>query len=81
MLPLKWSRMESGNLNGKVGPVTLFTVNWHTGVRRWFVASKLPGLNRPIPATAESHGMMVAEECWRQYQKFLAGAIPWEEVR
>ena len=50
MRQLRWSQNNAGTLNGKVGHVTLFTVAYYPE-RGYFVAPKLPGLNKTIPVT------------------------------
>ena len=52
MRQLKWSQNNAGTLNGKVGHVTLFTVAYYPE-RGYFVAPKLPGLNKIIPVNSE----------------------------
>ncbi len=52
MRQLKWRRNKVGTLNAKVGHVTLFTVAYYPE-RGYFVASKLPGLNKTIPVNSE----------------------------
>ena len=64
MRQLKWSQNNAGTLNGKVGHVTLFTVAYYPE-RGYFVAPKLPGLNKTIPVNSE-----------RSRQKEGRGTIP-----
>jgi hypothetical protein len=73
MRQLKWSRNQAGTLNGKVGHVTLFTVACYPE-RGYFVAPKLPGLNKTIPVSSEEEGKGKAEVLYQQYLDFLQGA-------
>ena len=73
MRQLKWSQNKTGTLNGKVGQVTLFTVVYYLE-RGYFVAPKLPGLNKTIPVKSEEEGKMKAESLYKQYIDFLNGA-------
>ena len=52
MRQLKWSKNKAETLNGKVWHVTLFTVAYYPE-RGYFVAPKLPGLNKTIPINSE----------------------------
>lgn len=60
MQQLSWSQDKTGTLNGKVWPLTLFTVAYYPG-RGHFVAPKLPGLNKTIPVGSEEDGRKRAE--------------------
>jgi hypothetical protein len=73
MRQLKWSRNHCGTLNGKVGHVTLFTVAYYLE-RGYFLAPKLPGLNKTIPVSSYEEGKIKAEELYQQYFDFIAGA-------
>ena len=73
MRQLKWSQNTSGTLNGKVGHVTLFTVSYYPE-RGYFVAPKLPGLNKTIPVNSEEAGKKKAEALYREFFDFLMGA-------
>ena len=73
MRQLKWSLNQAGTLNGKVGHVTLFTVAYYPE-RGYFVAPKLPGLNKTIPVTSKEEGRMKAEALYQRYFEFLKGA-------
>ena len=72
MQPLSWTPDKTGNLNGKVGPYTLFTVAFHTGERAFFVFPKLPGL-KSVRVGSPEEGRRVAAGLWRRYFKLLAG--------
>jgi hypothetical protein len=73
MRQLKWSRNQAGTLNGKVGHVTLFTVAYYPE-RGYFVAPKLPGLNKTIPVNSKEEGKRKAEALYQQYIDFLMGS-------
>jgi hypothetical protein len=73
MRPLRWSRNKVGNLNGKVGPITLFCVSYHPE-RRYFITPKLPGLNKTIDVLSELEGCQVASKMYENYVDFLTGA-------
>jgi hypothetical protein len=73
MRPLKWSRNKAGNLNGKVGHITMFCVSYHPD-RRYFVTPKLPGLNKTINVLSESEGYELALQMYKDYLDFLLGA-------
>jgi hypothetical protein len=73
MRRLKWSRNQGGTLNGKVGHVTLFTAAYYPE-RGYFVAPKLPGLNKTIPVSSEEEGKKKAEALYEKYLDFLNGA-------
>jgi hypothetical protein len=73
MRQLKWSRNQTGTLNGKVGHVTLFTVAYYPE-RGYFIAPKLPGLNKTIPVISEGEGKIKAETAYKLYFDFLKGA-------
>lgn len=74
--PLKWSVTSKGVLNGKVGPLTLFTVFFHTGENRYFVSAKVPGFSKSIPVGSEEEGVTVAIRMHRRYVRFLVGLEP-----
>jgi len=73
MRQLKWSRSQTGTLNGKVGHVTVFCVAYYQE-RGYFVAPKLPGLNKTIPVSSEEEGKRKAEAMYQRYFNFLNGA-------
>jgi hypothetical protein len=73
MRQLKWSRNQTGTLNGKVGHVTLFTIAYYPE-RGHFVAPKLPGLNKTIQVFSPEEGKKKAETIYQQYFEFLDGA-------
>jgi len=73
MRQLKWSQNNAGTLNGKVGHVTLFTVACYPE-RGYFVAPKLPGLNKIIPVNSEEAGKRKAEALYQGYFDPLRGA-------
>jgi hypothetical protein len=73
MRQLRWSQNNTGTLNGKVGHVTLFTVAYYPE-RGYFVAPKLPGLNKTIPVNSEEAGKRKAEALYQGYLDFLKGA-------
>lgn len=73
MRQLKWSQDKAGTLNAKVGHVTLFTVAYYPE-RGYFVAPKLPGLNKTIPVKSEEEGKIKAESLFQRYFGFLKGA-------
>ena len=73
MRRLKWSQNQAGSLNGKVGHVTLFTIAYYPA-RGYFVAPKLPGLNKTIPVSSKEEGKMKAETLYKRYFDFLNGA-------
>jgi hypothetical protein len=73
MRQLKWSQNNVGTLNGKVGHVTLFTVAYYPE-RGYFIAPKLPGLNKTIPVKSEEAGKREAEALYQGYLDFLMGA-------
>jgi hypothetical protein len=73
MRQLKWSQNEAGTLNGKVGHVTLFTVAYYPE-RGYFVAPKLPGLNKTVPVKSREAGKRKAEALYKRYFDFLMGA-------
>ena len=73
MRQIKWSQDKSGTLNGKVGHVTLFTVAYYPE-RGYFVAPKLPGLNKTILVNSEEGGKKEAEALYQRYFDFLKGA-------
>jgi hypothetical protein len=73
MRQLRWSQSNAGTLNGKVGHVTLFTVAYYPE-RGYFIAPKLPGLNKTIPVNSEETGKRKAEALYQGYLDFLKGA-------
>ena len=73
MRQIKWSQDKDGTLNGKVGHITLFTVAYYPE-RGYFIAPKLPGLNKTIPVLSEEAGKKEAEALYQQYFDFLNGA-------
>ena len=73
MRQIRWSQDKFGTLNGKIGHVTLFTVAYYPE-RRYFVAPKLPGLNKTIPVKSEEAGKRMAEVLFQRYFDFLRGA-------
>ncbi len=73
MRPLKWSQNQAGTLNGKVGHVTVFTVAYYPK-RGYFVAPKLPGLNKTIPVNSYEDGKIKAEVLYKKYIDFMNGA-------
>jgi hypothetical protein len=73
MRQLKWSQNKAGTLNGKVGHVTLFTVAYYPE-RGYFIAPKLPGLNKTITVNSEEAGKRKAEAIYQRYFDFLKGA-------
>ena len=72
MRQLKWSKNGKGTINGKVGHVTLFCIAYYPE-RGYFVAPKLPGLNKTIPVSCEEEGIKKAEAMYLRYIKFLNG--------
>jgi hypothetical protein len=78
MRQLKWSKNKSGTLNGKVGHITLFTISYYLK-RGYFVAPKLPGLNKTIPVNSQEEGKKEAEELYQRYFDFLKGAKWYQE--
>jgi len=73
MRELKWSQDKAGTLNGKVGHVTLFTVAYYPE-RGYFVAPKLPRLNKTILVNSEEAGKRKAGALYQRYFDFLNGA-------
>jgi hypothetical protein len=73
MPQLIWSKNKAGTLNGKVGHVTLFAVAYYPA-RGYFVAPKLPGLNKTILVNSEEAGKREAEALYHRYFDFLKGA-------
>jgi len=73
MRQIKWSRNQTGTLNGKVGPITLFCVAYFPE-RGYFVVPKLPGLNKTIQVSSEEAGKNEAEGLYYRYLDFLNGA-------
>ena len=73
MRKLKWSQNTTGTLNGKIGHITLFTVAYYPE-RGYFVAPKLPGLNKTIPVNSAEAGKRKAEALFQRYFDFLMGA-------
>ena len=73
MRQLKWSQNNAGTLNGKVGHVTLFTIAYYPE-RGYFIAPKLPGLNKTIPVNSEEAGKRKAEALYQGYFDPLRGA-------
>lgn len=74
MRQLKWSPDQRQNHNGKIGPVTMFTVAYHTGEQCHLLVSKLPGLNRAIKVGSLKEGKELAETRYKKYVDFLLGA-------
>jgi hypothetical protein len=72
MRQLIWSRNQTGTLNGKVGFITLFTVAYYSE-RGYFLAPKLPGLNKTISVSSEEEGKAQAEVIYKRYVNFLLG--------
>jgi hypothetical protein len=64
--PLTWSQDGHGAWNGKVGPVTMFCVAYYAA-RGWFVAPKLPGLNKTVAVGSQEEGQTLAEKLYRQW--------------
>jgi hypothetical protein len=73
MRQLTWSQNRAGTINGKVGHITLFTVAYYPE-RGYFVATKLPGLNKTIPVNSKDAGKRKAEALYQRYFDFLKGA-------
>jgi hypothetical protein len=73
MRQLKWSLNQAGTLNGKVGHVTIFTVAYYPE-RGYFVAPKLPGLNKTIQVSSYEEGKMKAEALYQRFFDFMNGA-------
>jgi hypothetical protein len=80
MRHLKWSQNKAGSLNGKVGHVTLFVIAFYPE-RGYFLAPKLPGLNKTIPVNSEEDGKRKAEVLYKRYIDFLGGAEWYQEPR
>jgi hypothetical protein len=78
MRQLKWSQNNVGTHNGKVGHITLFTVAYYSD-RGYFVAPKLPGLNKTIPVKSVAEGRREAEALYKRYFDFLNGAEWYQE--
>jgi hypothetical protein len=78
MRQLKWSQNSAGSLNGKVGHVTLFCIAYYAE-RGYFLAPKLPGLNKTIPINSEEAGKRKAEVLLQRYFDFLKGADWYQE--
>jgi hypothetical protein len=78
MRPLKWSQNQAGSLNGKVGHVTLFCIAYYPE-RGYFLASKLPGVNKTISVNSEEAGKRKAEVLYQRYLDFLNGAHWYQE--
>jgi hypothetical protein len=78
MRQLKWSQDKAGTLNGKIGHVTLFCIAYYQE-RGYFVAPKLPGLNKTIPVNSEEAGKRKAEVLYQRYFDFLMGAEWYQE--
>jgi len=72
MRQLIWSANQAGTLNGKVGFLTLFTIAYYPE-RGYFLAPKLPGLNKTIPISNEKEGKNQAEVIYRRYINYLLG--------
>jgi hypothetical protein len=79
MRPLKWSRNRQGNLNGKAGWITLFTVSYHSGQRNYIAVSKLPGIRKAITAKSEREAQEMAEKLYQEYLGYL-NKHPWAEA-
>jgi hypothetical protein len=75
---LKWSRNSAGSLDGKVGHVKLFVIAFYAE-RGYFLAPKLPGLNKTIPVNSEEDGKVKAEVLYQRYLNFLKGAEWYQE--
>jgi hypothetical protein len=73
MRELVWSRNTTGTLNGKVGFITLFSIAYYPE-RGYFLAPKLPGLNKTIPISSVEEGKSEANKIFRKYVNFLLGA-------
>ena len=73
MRKLKWSKNTAGTLNGKIGHITVFTIAYYPE-RGYFVAPKLPGLNKTILVNSEEAGKSKAESLFKRYFDFLMGA-------
>jgi hypothetical protein len=67
-----WSRNKVGTLNGKVGFITMFTIDYYPE-RSYFLVPKLPGLNKTISISNEEEGKSQAEVIYRRYVKYLLG--------
>jgi hypothetical protein len=78
MRQLKWSQNKAGSINGKVGHVTLFVIAYYPD-RGYFIAPKLPGLNKTIPVNSEEAGKRKAEVLYQRYLDFLKGAEWYQE--
>ena len=61
MRQLIWSRNQAGTLNGKVGFITLFTIAYYPE-RGYFLAPKLPGLNKTISVSNEEEGKKLRQK-------------------
>jgi hypothetical protein len=73
MRQLKRSKDKAGTLNAKVWHVTLFTVAYYPE-RGYFIAPKLPGLNKTITVKSEEEGQIKAESLFQRYFNFLKGS-------
>jgi hypothetical protein len=74
MALLKWSQMENGTWNGKLGPYTLMTVALHKSDNapdEWWVHPKVPGL-KSCPARTDEEGKMIAQE---QFARWLMEVV------
>lgn len=69
---LVWSEMQNGTLNAKVGPYHLFSVAWHTGERKWFVAPKIRG-QKTVEVKSQEEGKEMAEQLYQNLLSTLAG--------
>jgi hypothetical protein len=72
MRDLIWSRNQAGTLNGKVGFITMFTIAYYPE-RGYFLAPKLPGLNKTIQINSEEGGKNQAEVIYKSYINYLLG--------
>ena len=78
MRQLQWSQNQAGSLNGKIGHVTLFVIAYYPE-RGYFLAPKLPGLNKTIPVNSDEDGKRKAEVLYQRYLDFLKGAEWYQE--
>ena len=80
MRQLKWSTDQRQNHNGKIGPVTMFTVSYNTGEQCHLLMPKLPALNRAIKVWSIKEGKKLAEMLYKKYVDFLLGAEWFETI-
>ena len=80
MKQLKWSTDQIKNHNGKIGPLTMFTVSYNNKEQCHILVPKLPGLHRAIKVGSIEEGEKLAEMLYKKYVEYLLGPEGFETI-